>query len=315
VPGTLSHSAVVDVAGISVRVQSNDARVIDASRARYPSADDQRAGQCNLRVVVEHRGHSEERSDEESAVSFSLRDSTHASITAPGMHAEADLASGDATLRIDEAFLASRQFRLDVLEGLVYVLLTRRDRHPVHAAAIVNGSGALLLHGPSGVGKSTLAWAAHCEGYEVLSDDSVRVQLEPSLRIWGDGTPPKVRLLENIVRADPTLRDAPRDPDGKFVVDMHDAGGKRDWRPYGESARVCLLTRGTSDVVLRPASPQEIEQAILAAPETQFDLAPEQRGRVVQRLAAPGGWSLTLSPHAEDAMPSIERMLDQLSRA
>ena len=312
-PDNLSHSAVVLVAGLGVHVESNDARAVAAARERYPSAEKGCEAPCTLRIRVTPRAPTVNPSEPSDEATDLLVDDmrwqveeARAVFTGTHVRGHADLAAGSASLEMDDAYLVSRRFRLGILEGLVYALLTRRDRHPIHAAAILEGDCALLLHGSSGVGKSTLAWSAHRAGLEVLADDSVRVQLTPALRVWGDGTPPRVRLLEDVARWDAIARDAPRDPDGKFVVDTRDPS--RAWRPFAERARVCLLTRG-HDVVLRRASPHEIEQAILAAPETRLDLAPGQRPGVVRALAAPGGWHLTLSSRAEQALPSIRAML------
>ena len=47
---------------------------------------------------------------------------------------------------------------------MTLLLVARQDRQPVHAAMVAGGSAALLLAGPTGVGKSTLAYAAHRAG-------------------------------------------------------------------------------------------------------------------------------------------------------
>jgi hypothetical protein len=47
---------------------------------------------------------------------------------------------------------------------------TLHATHPIHAAGVVSGSGALVLAGPSGVGKSTLAIALAAQGGQLLSE-------------------------------------------------------------------------------------------------------------------------------------------------
>lgn len=54
-------------------------------------------------------------------------------------------------------------------------LLAHQDRFVVHAAAVADGRGALLVLGGTGRGKSTTAMAALRAGWEVLGDDLVVV--------------------------------------------------------------------------------------------------------------------------------------------
>jgi hypothetical protein len=58
--------------------------------------------------------------------------------------------------------------------------LRQRRRYHVHAAGVVDPSGrAWLLVGPTGSGKSTLAYALAREGWAVLGDDGVIVEIQP----------------------------------------------------------------------------------------------------------------------------------------
>src|SRR5947207_3407127 len=131
-------------------------------------------------------------------------------------------------------------------------------------AAIARGGVALLLAGPPGTGKSTLAYQAHRRGLRVLSDDAVYVQLDPELRVWG--LPGRVRLLTTAVTHFPEL--AGRSPtflangNEKLVVQC-----PGEWpaapapAPVATRARVCLLERtgGSTTVSKAPASSSEVQ--------------------------------------------------------
>lgn len=56
--------------------------------------------------------------------------------------------------------------------------LLRRELFFVHAAALQQESGVLLLSGESGSGKSTLAWALTRRGFKYLSDELAPVDIE-----------------------------------------------------------------------------------------------------------------------------------------
>ena len=55
-------------------------------------------------------------------------------------------------------------------------LLLAQDRFLLHGAAVRRDERALLVVGESGAGKSSLAYAAHLAGWQVLGDDMVAVE-------------------------------------------------------------------------------------------------------------------------------------------
>lgn len=313
--GVLEHVVELSVAGVAVRVESNSHDVVSAARLRYAApGETQTDPACRLRVHVQ-RG--TEASPDGMDVRWRFPDVDHALVSAAGLAAEIDLTGGDAVVCVDESFVRHRAvFQRTVLEGILFTLLIRKDRHPVHAAALRAGNAALLLHGPSGVGKSTLAYVAHRAGIDVLADDAARVQLEPEFRVWGDGTRPRIHLGETARDEFVELRghEAQRlSSDGmrKLAIELPSPGVP--WSPFARAARVCLLARRGGAVAVRDASSEEIRDTLVHAPEAAFDLSPEQRQRVAAALAAAGGWHLSLSNHAEEAIPHLKRMLAEIA--
>lgn len=310
-----SYSVDVWVAGLPVRVASNSERVVAVAAARFASLPAPTRAACHMTIVVQAGG---EANSDWTDQQWRFPDADRAVVSGPGLSAAIHLAAGTAVAVADEAFVEDASaFMRTVLEAIAFTLLTRRDRHPVHAATLCVGDAALLLHGPSGVGKSTLSYLAYRAGIGVLAEDATRIQLQPALRVWGDGTVPRIHLLEHAretfgelcaYRAERMSNDGVR----KLAVEL--APPAAQCPTFARSARVCLLARQDGAVSLRLAAPGEIRDALVFSKEAVFDLAPVQRERVATALAAPGGWHLTLSRRAEDALPHLRSMLAEIAR-
>src|SRR6266705_225399 len=184
-----------------------------------------------------------------------------------------------------------------------------------HAPAIARGGVALLLAGPPGTGKSTLAYQAHRLGLRVLSDDAVYVQLDPEFRVWG--LPGRVRLLTTAVTHFPEL--GGRSPtllangDEKLLVQC-----PGEWpaptapAPVATRARVCLLERTGTAGSKAPASSAEVQAFLkdgLGLSRARFGASLDE---ALRRLAGAGGWRVSLSSHPADAMPMFDDMLVEL---
>lgn len=198
---------------------------------------------------------------------------------------EADAVTGQAWARVarrlagDPAGLAAQ-----VVDTLLLFLVTRAGRTPLHAAGVMLDDVAVALAGPSGSGKSTLALAAMERGLPILSDDTLYIQLQPSLKVWG---------LRRPLHVFP--QDAPR-----FTQGTRLRGGKRKavapMAAFGgpaERAAVVLLERGEALALARLDAAETATG--LSRLEPGFDLLAKESAAAAQALAANGGWRLTLS--------------------
>jgi hypothetical protein len=317
---SLDHRTEVSLFGVPITVESNSGYTIEIADelfGRDPSCDISRDGgnthpPLRLRVIIEP---TRTPFTEAEVVLSRVPGPNHVVLKARGVAGLVDLAAGECVLYVEEAYARARnQFRTAIVRSPILTLVTRRDRHPVHAAGLRSpgDDSVLLLCGPSGTGKSTLCYAASRAGIEVFSDDAVRVQLTPELRVWGGGQPGRVHLLDDAVErfAVPiTDGDVELRPNGKakHVVSVPTAAAELP--PYVRRARVCLLSRGRGPVTCEPVTSEEIARAILGAPEVHCDVHPEGRGPAVAALAAPGGWRLTLSDDADEALPFLLALL------
>ena len=190
-----------------------------------------------------------------------------------------------------------------VIDTLLLFLLTRWGRTPLHAAGIVLGETALALAGPSGSGKSTLSLAAMARGLRILSDDTLYIQLQPALRIWGFPRPLHVFPA-----------DAPR-----FTQGTRLRGGKLKaavslpaWPgpPVADRAALVLLERGVQ-VRLEPLQAAEAVRA-LSRLEPGFDLLAQESAAATAAVAAAGAWRLVLS---RDPAEAIDALIGQFAPA
>lgn len=66
-----------------------------------------------------------------------------------------------------------------LLDQVIPLLLSRRERIVLHASAVLTGHGAIAFAGVSGQGKSTLAASLALAGYSLISDDCLVLRAEP----------------------------------------------------------------------------------------------------------------------------------------
>ena len=224
-------------------------------------------------------------------------DGSRLALSGLGVEGWADARSLEAFCRVP-ASLSARPAELaaEVIDTLLLFLLTRSGRTPVHAAGVMIGATAVVLAGPSGTGKSTLSLAAMRRGLRILSDDTVYIQLQPSLRIWGFPRPLHVFPA-----------DAPRFTAGtrlrqgklKAVVPLAPDASL----PVADRAALVLLERGSA-VVLRPADPGDAHE-VLSRLEPGFHLLADESAAAATALADAGAWRLTLSRDPAEAIEAL----------
>lgn len=315
----LRHVLELPVLGIPVRFASNSTAVLavveDAfgpwrTLAAYPDLIASEGAQ--VRLIV-HEGL--EGSGPHAPVTCRMPDGDRIIVHTPGSVGIADCARREATAYITPALLRAdrAQVRYSMIEGLTLMLVTARDRYPVHAAAVMRGPVALLLAGPPGSGKSTLAYQAYRHGLRVLSDDAAYVQLTPTFRLWGMLGP--VHLLPATRAHFPEL--AGHTPawlangNEKFLLSISD-----QWPvpPVASRAGVCLLERTGGAASCARASATEVETSLAAGlGVSRVRFGPALHDALAQ-LAGRGGWRLSLSADPADALPFVDEMLTELGR-
>jgi hypothetical protein len=186
---------------------------------------------------------------------------------------------------------------------MVLVLAGTRDRIPLHGAMIARGSRAVILAGPTGRGKSTVAYQALRRGWQVLADDGVYIQSTPTLRVWA--RPSALLLPDDAPRRFPELQgqEPTRQASGKLKIPVS-TGLTAPPEPVIHPL-VCVLERGRTARLDR-LSAEELVSAL--GSDREAGLAPygTEPARVARMLADPGGWRLTLSDDPNDAVTLLE---------
>src|SRR6185503_14339932 len=156
--------------GLRLAFEADDLRALAGVQAQFGNGADE-GGELHLRL---HQRAA-------SGGNFEQVTGRHLRLRRDGFALDADGASGTGELLYpapDHPLLA------EMIETGALFLAAQAGRTPLHASAIMLGDVALVLAGPSGMGKSTLALAAAQAGLPVLSEDTLYVQTAPRLRLW-----------------------------------------------------------------------------------------------------------------------------------
>ena len=308
----LAHDVELPVLGRRVLFQSNSSAVLEAvdrsfgSWARLAESFQDSTPVCRVRLFVEEG----EEPSERPAVRYLLPEPNRLIFSTGKSVGVAEVDRGEAYAFVTTGFVArDTYFRYGVIEALTLKLVIGTGRHPVHAATVVRNGRALLLAGPSGVGKSTLAYAASRAGLEVRGDEAAYVQCDPALRVWG--MPGTLRLSTLGALHFPELSEVPPivslNGKQKVVVDLDI---EDDVLSPVEEAAVCILSKGHDTALLERLKPSVVIDFLTNRVESGFDLNPTEGRRVAEQLAGNGGWRVQLSDNPFDAVPLIEEMLE-----
>jgi len=312
----------IPVLGLPTRFATNDPAMLEIvdeafgvwrALAGHDALDAEVENVVHVRIAVAAHGPDDVLDARGAAISHEMSGDLRFVARSAGGVAASDPARRTATINATRALVADRAlFRTEMLEAVVLALLSCYDRHPVHAAAVAHRGHALLFAAPSGTGKSTLAYACHSAGLDLLGDDHVRVQLSPSLRVWG--WPARVRLLAETAARMGVAELAVQSVNGKVKTVVDARHGIGAGRLVASHATVCVLTRDGGAVSLEPLPPDALARALEAQLAPGFDRFPARWPEVVRTLGARGGWRLNLSSDAHEALPAVREMLETSER-
>jgi hypothetical protein len=305
-----ASSIVVSILGIPVTFETDAAEILDAIRAAYDPADIMQAGPGpgpRVRLVATTDFATTALGE---PVSVNLPAWHRLVVRWGGGEARADAIRGEAFARVGRGVADATGFREGVLDHLALFLVTNLDRHPLHAAGIERGGKAVLLVGSSGLGKSSLTYAAMRAGWRVLADDAVYVQREPYRRIWG--IPRRIHLPAEAVRHFPELEAARpvRRPDGRRKIAVEIAPSSRARAPWSGDVGLCLLSRSSVGLLPERLSPAEAVIEMRATLHGGFGRFADSLDDCVASLAGDGTcWRLPVTVAPAELARRLEDLL------
>ncbi len=209
----------------------------------------------------------------------------------------ANFAVSDATRRLAACWISRgalarpEWFRSYLLEAVVYAGLTQLYLTPLHAACVAHNGRGVLLCGPAGAGKSTLAYACIRQGWAYLADESPALVRNRDDRLVL-GKPDSLKLAAEAARRFPELSDRrpERGGNGESAIFVCTAGFPRAFAVQADL--VVLLERTDAVTQLSPVEPGLALIELLAEiPFFGEEVYAEQK-RSLERLLAPGAWRL-----------------------
>jgi hypothetical protein len=303
-----------EVLGVAVELESNSRWVLARIRERFPLARPALPAMhieppIRIRIVVRP---GQEDDALHAPVHHECPDAYRVVAESPASRALSDPLARRGIAHVTTALAADRlHFGAEILDTVVVGPVSVHDRHPVHAAALIAGTGAILLAGPSGAGKSTLSYVAHRAGLQLLAEDRVYIQTAPTLRAWGTRSP--LRLSADVIEQFPELRHTGRPvhtkAGQKYLIELPELDARAP--NVAERIAVCVLARGApgAPVTLERIDAVAVRTALWEQLRPGFDRYPDRVGGVFDALAAGGGWRLSLSDDAEEAIPALRTML------
>jgi hypothetical protein len=306
----LEHRVEIPVLGLPVRFSTNDRQILDHiveafGHWRGTDVDSTSlGGGADIRVFLQDG----DEGSGEASITYRAPDPMRWIVHTPGSVGIADVERRSGDVWVTRTLVQDRaRFRVSILQFVVLIIITIDDRTPFHAALIAKNDVGLVLAGPAGVGKSTLAYEASRAGFQLLSDDAAYVQLQPH-RVWGSG--PSVLLLDDVAKRFPELARIERTlfPTGKRKVVVSHSSSIRapNWV---SRARVCVLSRSGGAVSVERISADEVVGALTIDPSGASVRFGKRLGDAAHWLAGDGAWSLSLSSDPTEAVPILQELL------
>jgi hypothetical protein len=206
--------------------------------------------------------------------------------------------------------------RYAFIEAMGLSMLGRsRGYLALHAAGVVRGNVGVVLQGPAGAGKSTLAMACARRGYGVFAEDAVFVRVRPAgLELWG--LPWTQRLVPDARRLFPELAafEVRRQANGesKLEVDLDVAYPGRAV-PSARPGLIVLLERGTGGATrIEPLDAADDEALEVLWPFDGGWTPEHERGSTL--LGTCRVYRLHMNATPDVAVDALEDLLDRLSR-
>jgi hypothetical protein len=176
----------------------------------------------------------------------------------------------------------------------------------LHASAVSDARGVHVFCGASRSGKSTLAYALGCRGFEVWADDAVAFKVDGG-GIAAVPLPFALRLRSEVADFFDVTTGAVRKTNGKFETLRHQAVGPR------EIASVSLLERGESSTITRLSARESLPAVLYHSFYFSLDdssILRRMGNQFLELIAEVPLFRVSLRP----GLDAVAELLDELER-
>jgi hypothetical protein len=175
----------------------------------------------------------------------------------------------------------------------------------LHAAGVSQAGQGLLLIGPGGAGKTTLAAALNASGWELLSDDVVPVTLEGQLLGLGLSLCLKAGSWPVLAPWLPDLDHAPLVARAGQPVRFPPPPGPIHWGPLPTAAFLFPRYQPEREATLEPLDPVRVLQGLIEAESVIADLTQAKLLALTRWISSAPGFALSY--------PNLDRALEMIA--
>ena len=312
----IKYEATFTPIGSVLQVESNEQIVIDAaddSFGRYPPSGLTRRPDYCIRLFIDPVQHQKKPWPRPG-----FRASRHLFHVSCGdsSFAIADLEALCAVGFVSEEIARDTSFfRNTFLECLFYFLATHHAYTPVHCAAVALEGKGVLICGPGGTGKTSLAYACTRAGMQILSDDTVHLRLcleSHTLTVWG--RPWQLRLLPNAAALFPELdrmeAHLRSDFEWYLEIDTHKEFPGQSITSCSPAALVFLKRDSLDKVRLEPIEPEEALGHLMRDIYLTDETVRHRHCVVLEKLVQTRAYWLRYGGHPSNAVETIRRLIE-----
>jgi hypothetical protein len=226
----------------------------------------------------------------------------------------ADLKQGYAFGYITDTLAQNLDYiRYTFIESAVQAMLgLSRGFVAIHAAAVVKNNTTLLLCGPSGTGKSTLAYACLRSGFKLLSEDVIQAKVSgKTLRLWG--MPWKLHLLAESLPFFPELQGKTEKllVNGKWKIPLDlTQNHLQSLLTNATNGRLVFLKKSHPNLpaALTHLTPEQARASFEAIWSWESGWQPQYEQRL-NELLTPGAHHLQLGRTPEESVSALEQII------
>ncbi len=306
--GSIRSGVAIDVAGLATRVVADDLDRAEAVASLFRDADLTEADpECEIRLTEaapELPARPPDVTLERIAIWWS-DDAMYLDVA--GLRARAD---ADGVWAGGDVPSIGACFRNACLQGLSRVFAVR-GRFLTHGAVVVLRGGPVLVMGGSGVGKSTLTFAARRSGRGVVSDDAVVLDAPADGGpVRATGMPRPIAVPADVVEGLAVAGQAvPEDPRQRIEVDA----GTRVDGPVTLAGLVIAAGADPRGAGIDRLTGPDVLHAILQTMQSFSDPAHRNAAfGIAGRLAQVPAWTMRRGNDPAAALAEVTEQLDRL---